>query len=210
MAGDAPSYATMREQIERLRRLSGDLREVALAEEHALGIHLEPTSLNHIVSGSVAAARPRYEAAGVALSLELSPWEVTVDADAVRLQQVLSNLLDNALRHSPGGAVSVRMSEDRDGAWVAVSDNGEGIPDDQLESVFQRFHRVDSSRRSLDGSGSGLGLTIARAIVTDHRGSLVADSQGAGLGATFTFTIPLAEGRPATAKGATAGQPANS
>ena len=75
---------------------------------------------------------------------------------------------------------------------LTLTDDGEGIPADQIGSVFERFHRVDPARSSTDGSGSGLGLTIARAIVADHGGTLTAASAGPGRGATFTVTLPTA------------------
>ena len=111
----------------------------------------------------------------------------------MRLEQVLANLLDNALRHTPaGGRVVVSASRDATAAVISVADDGEGIPPGHLTAVFDRFHRVDPSRVSTDGGGSGLGLTIARAIVTDHGGTLEARSEGAGRGATFVVRLPLA------------------
>lgn len=187
---EATTFSTMRDQTARLRRLSGDLREAALAEEHALGIHLEPADARDIVRSAVAAASPRYEQAGRNLSVELPEHAVPVQVDAIRLQQVLANLLDNALRHSRT-RVGMRLTIDGSAAVIVVADDGDGIPADQLEAVFHRFHRVDPSRRAGDGSGSGLGLTIARAIVADHRGKLSAASGGPGTGATFTIALPL-------------------
>jgi signal transduction histidine kinase len=115
-----------------------------------------------------------------------------VSADPERLGQVLSNLLDNALRHTPP-AGQVRVAASRTGpstVAITVADDGDGIPPDQVGSIFERFHRVDRSRASADGSGSGLGLTIARAIIADHGGTLTAASPGPGEGATFTITLP--------------------
>jgi len=169
---------------------AGDLREAALAEEHALGIHLQPEDARDIVRAAVAAAAPRYDQAGRTLTVAVPEKEVTVSADSVRLQQVLANLLDNALRHTRT-RVDVTLAVDAGAAVIRVLDDGDGIPADQLDAVFHRFHRVDPSRRAGDGSGSGLGLTIARAIVGEHGGTLTASSRGAGTGATFTVTLPL-------------------
>jgi signal transduction histidine kinase len=88
--------------------------------------------------------------------------------------------------------VEVTVAVAADLVLVRVRDSGEGIPGDQLTSVFERFHRVDPSRVSGDGGGSGLGLTIARAIVSDHGGSLTASSGGPGCGASLTLSIPSA------------------
>ncbi len=192
----ADSYETMRGQVVRLRRLASDLRESAAADEHAL--NLAPVRLEASVAAAdaVGAAGPRFLLKSVELELVPGPTGLTVEADPERLGQVLAILLDNALRHTPkGGHVSVRPTRTGSTISVIVSDDGDGIPADQLDAVFSRFHRVDPSRTSSDGSGSGLGLTIARAIVTDHGGTLTAQSRGAGTGATFTVTLPGAPGR---------------
>ncbi len=191
--GSAESYATMRGQVARMRRLAADLRESAAAAEHAL--QLAPVALDAAAAAAdaVAAAAPRFQAKGVDLELVPGPTELVVTADPERLGQVLANLLDNALRHTPSGG-HVRVAATHDGPYVAVivSDDGEGIPVDQVGSVFDRFHRVDPARATTDGSGSGLGLTIARAIVAEHGGTLTAASDGPGSGATFTVRLPAA------------------
>jgi two-component system sensor histidine kinase BaeS len=190
---DAASREIMRTQLRRLRRLATDVREVATAEEHALTLQVAPCDPTELVQTAVAAARPRYRQKAVDLRLDAGSLP-TVMADAERLQQVLANLLDNALRHTPsGGNVSVRASVTSGGAAIriVVSDDGEGLAADQLQAVFQRFHRADPARASHEGEGSGLGLTIARAIMTAHRGTLEADSDGVGLGATFSVTLPV-------------------
>jgi signal transduction histidine kinase len=188
---DASSWATMRTQVMRLRRLSGDLREVAAAEEHALGMALERIDASEVSTSGVAAALPRFQAKGVTLAEQHPAQPCWISGDDVRLQQVLANLLDNALRHTQAGG-TVRVVTSATGARVAinVTDSGEGIPPEQLSSIFERFHRVDRSRTSTDGSGSGLGLTIARAIVIDHGGALTAASAGRDRGATFTVELP--------------------
>ncbi|MHB1212439.1 MAG: sensor histidine kinase [Candidatus Nanopelagicales bacterium] len=188
---EASSWATMRTQVMRLRRLSGDLREVAAAEEHALGLALERIDARDISISAVAAALPRFQARGVALAEQHPPQPCWISGDDVRLQQVLANLLDNALRHTPaGGAVMVASRAPGALVTISVTDSGDGIPPEQLSSIFERFHRVERSRTSSDGSGSGLGLTIARAIVRDHDGALTAWSEGRGRGATFTVQLP--------------------
>jgi two-component system, OmpR family, sensor histidine kinase BaeS len=191
VAPSEESYETMRGQVSRLRRLATDLRESAAADEHAL--HLPPVVLDAAAAAAdaVAAATPRYRAKGVELTLAPGATGILVSADAERLGQALSNLLDNALRHTPsGGHVGVAVTAARSEAVIKVTDDGDGIPPDQLGSIFDRFHRVDQARASSDGSGSGLGLTIARAIIADHGGTLTASSPGPGEGAAFTLTLP--------------------
>ena len=189
---DAASYAVMREQVARLRRLAIDVRAVSDAEEHALTLDRQPADPAELARGAVAFAAPSFTAKGVALELVVTGTPSDVLADPTRMQQVLGNLLTNALRHTaPGGHVVVRVGCAQ-ARWVsiAVADDGEGIPPDELDAVFTRFHRVDPARVAHDGSGGGLGLTIARAIVTGHGGTLTAASDGPGRGATFTVKLP--------------------
>lgn len=188
---DPASFAVMREQVARLRRLAVDVREASAAEEHALSLHREPVDPRELADSAVRFAQPSFQAKGVILDLDARSGCPQVLADRTRLQQVLGNLLANALRHTrPGGHVTVGVRAGRSGAEISVADDGEGIPTDQLEAVFTRFHRVDAARTSHDGSGAGLGLTIARAIVSEHGGTLTATSPGPGQGATFTVRLP--------------------
>ncbi|MHB1212443.1 MAG: sensor histidine kinase, partial [Candidatus Nanopelagicales bacterium] len=193
---DPAAWSTMRDQVLRLRRLTADLRETAAAEEHALGLQLQATDLARVVTEAVEAVVPRFRAKGVHAMTAGTDRPVLVRADADRLQQVLANLLDNALRHTPGGGhVVASLATEGRRAVIRVSDDGDGIPPDQLDAIFARFHRVDASRTAADGSGSGLGLTIARAIITDHGGTITATSDGPGRGATFTITLTIPAAR---------------
>lgn len=190
VTADAATWQVMRDQLERLQRLSSDLGQLSAAEEHALSLDLRAGDLGDIAAAAVDAAVPRFQAKRVELSRQ-APVAVPVRADPVRVQQVLANLLDNALRHTPaGGSVRVVARRDRDDAVVEVIDTGAGIAVDELDAVFDRFHRADPARSRADG-GSGLGLTIARAIVVDHGGTLSAHSEGPGTGARFTVRLPV-------------------
>jgi signal transduction histidine kinase len=114
--------------------------------------------------------------------------------------QVLANLLENALRHTPpGGSVHLAASRpDNDWVELDVTDTGEGIAPEHLPHVFERFYRADPARRRQPGgSGSGIGLTISRALVEAHGGGLSAHSAGPGHGATFSIRLPAANGRSA-------------
>ena len=186
----ADSYAVMRQQVVRLLRLTTDLKVLTAVEAHALELQMLEVHADAIVRNACDAAARRYQAKGVELRCLPPDEDLLVIADPDRLQQVMSNLLDNALRHTPsGGWVEVSCEQNAASITVSVSDNGDGIAADQLEAVFDRFHRADLSRHN-DGEGSGLGLTIARAIVVDHGGTLVARSPGLGCGATFRATMP--------------------
>jgi signal transduction histidine kinase len=188
------SFDLMRAQINRLGRLATDIREAADAQEHALGLQLSTVPVDEVLSAAARSAEARYQAAGVDLTCASDHRCGQVGVDPDRIQQVLGNLLDNALRHTPaGGRVSIDCAPGH-GGWVIieVTDSGEGIPTDQLETVFVRFHRVDPARGGDRATGSGLGLTIARAIVSDHGGTLTAHSGGPGRGTTLRLTLPPA------------------
>lgn len=192
LEADSEAWATMRAQVHRLRRLADDLRETSAADEHALGLVLTALDLGETCAAAVAAAGPRYQARGVELVFGASWPSLPIVGDELRLQQVLANLLENALRHTPAGkTVSVHAYVRGHFACADVSDEGEGFPPNLNERIFERFHRVDPSRLATSTGGSGLGLTIARAIVQDHGGSLTAASEGIGSGSRFTLCIPL-------------------
>lgn len=134
--------------------------------------------------------QPRAAEKSIALSVDIGAGLPVISGDADRLAQVLNNLLDNALRHTPaGGRVSVTAGPSPDGALVEVTDTGAGIPADDLGRIFERFYQVDKSR-SRPG-GLGLGLAISREIVLAHRGTIEAESV-VGLGTRFTIRLPRA------------------
>ena len=127
---------------------------------------------------------------GAALPSDGDPSTLTVIADAGRLDQVLSNLMANALRHTPsGGAIMLRAGPIDGGVRILVSDTGEGIPSEDLPYIFDRFWRGDRSRSHAGGGGSGLGLAIARQLVSAHGGRIRAESLP-GQGTTFTIELP--------------------
>lgn len=189
---DPRTLAMLRGQTARLSRLADDVADVSRVEEGQLALELQPTDLSAVCAIAVRTAQQAYAAKGVVLSLEAEP--VLVEGDPQRLGQVLGNLLDNALRHTPaGGRVSVRCFRDGRFAVAEVADTGEGIPGDQLVHVFERFHRVDPSRDRSHG-GSGIGLAIVRALVEAHGGRVEARSGGPGHGATFRVQLPATRG----------------
>ena len=188
------AFDTMRGQIGRIERLGADLRDAAAVQEDALAMAPETCDLADIVAKAVAAARPAFESAGIELTIIRSE-SAPVRGDRGRLSQVIANLLANAARHTPsGGRVEISTSVTDGSAVLDVTDTGEGIPADELEAIFERFHRVDTAR-SHNGGGSGLGLTISRAIASAHGGTLVAASEGPGQGSCFRLTIPLSRAR---------------
>lgn len=173
----------MQRQIARIERLVRDLAELNHIETGELILQRHPVRLRDMLEELCADYGE--SADGVRFSIEGE--NVTVDGDASRLQQVFSNLLDNAIRHGGrGGEVNVKVTREGDSAVVTVSDRGPGIPPDELERIFHRFYRVDRSRSQ---PGTGLGLAIAKHLVVLHAGSIRAFNRTGG--ATFEVRLPV-------------------
>lgn len=189
---NAETEQVMTQQTERLARLAADLDDVSRAEEGRLALELSPTPVRDLIRSAAQAKREAFARQGVELDVQADAApDLHVVADPRRVGQVLDNLLANALRHTPPGE-SVRLFARavHDTVEIVVADTGDGMSADQLPHVFERFYRGDTARDRERG-GSGLGLTISRAIADAHQGSLVADSSGPGQGSTFTLTLPL-------------------
>jgi signal transduction histidine kinase len=192
LPADQTTLATLTEQSQRLHRLVGDLSAVSRAEERQLNLHPILVSPEELVAGALAAARPRFDAKGISLTAEggVTTWQVLVDPD--RLAEALGALLDNALRHTAeGGTVTITTDRHDDRCRIVVSDTGQGFDPAIAGRLFERFYRGDSSRTT-SGAGSGIGLTIAKAIVNAHHGKLRGGSDGPGAGARFEITLPIA------------------
>lgn len=188
----ADTYAVLRSSTTRLRRLADDLSAVSRAQEGRLELHPARIDLRWVVADVVASQAGAFQAKGVDLRSDPAGSPVMVHADPERIGQVLTNLLVNAVRHtSSGGSVVVRTEAQRNEAVLEVEDTGAGIPAEHLPHVFERFYRADTSRTVADGGGSGIGLTISRAIAEAHGGALTAHSAGAGAGATFILRLPV-------------------
>ena len=187
---DDPTLAVLRGSTQRLGRLAQDVTAVSRAEEGRLKMSLHPTNPATLAADAALAAQDGFDTKGVRLTTSAADTPL-VSADPERMAQVLGNLLDNALRHTPtGGTVSLTTSSP-DPRWVeiTVADTGEGITPDALAHVFDRFYRADPARTH-DRSGSGIGLTISRALTEAHDGAITARSAGKGAGATFVVRLP--------------------
>lgn len=192
---DNENWAAIRGETARLNRLVNDLQQVSQAEAHQLDLHLSPTLPGALLDSAIKAARPIYEAQGVKLALDVQPRLPTVEVDDERIAEALGNLLTNALRHTPsGGEVTASAGRLDNHIVIAIADNGDGIATEHLERIFERFYRVDPARSRVSG-GTGIGLAIVRAIIEAHGGTVIADSEGPGRGATFTVRLPI---RPAS------------
>jgi two-component system sensor histidine kinase BaeS len=182
---DDARIAALLDEIRVMSRLVDDLRTLSIADAGALELHREPTGLFVLLNDVVDSFRDRARAAQVTLVVEPGAAPVMVDIDPVRIRQVLSNLLDNALRHTPvGGSITVRADRAGGEVTVEVTDTGSGIGPDVLPRLFERFAKGPRSR------GSGLGLAIARGLIRAHGGRIEADSPGPGRGTTIRFTLP--------------------
>ncbi len=188
------NLAAMHDETLRLTRLLEDLSRLSDAEQPGLLLEKRVVNLAEVASGSAASFALRFADAGIALHLESEP--VWVDGNADRLDQVVSNILSNALRYTgSGGAVNVRVARVGQDAILEVADTGPGIAPDDLQHIFMRFWRGDRSRSPATG-GTGIGLAIVRELVRAHGGTMDVDSS-LGTGATFRVTLPAVE-RPST------------
>ncbi len=193
---DAENLEALHAQVLLLNRLVDDLRTLANAEAGQLTLEKTPVDLTEICRRQVSALQLRAAEHDINLTVAVSGNDDTwVEGDSQRLNQVLLNLLDNALRHTPaGGAVTVAVHTVDDAATVTVADNGPGIPPADLPHVFDRFYRGDRSRNRATG-GTGLGLAIARQLVEAHGGRIWVDSPppGAAQGAEFGVELGRVE-----------------
>ena len=186
------NLAPILDQNHLLTRLVEDLRTLALADAGQFRLEKMPTDLPALLSRVAGRFEPQAAASGVALDLRLEP--PSQDApnpllDPARIEQLLGNLLANALRYTPeGGKIYLLLAYRPQGVEIIVRDTGPGIPTQALAHIFERFYRADRSRSRAEG-GSGLGLAIARQIAQAHGGALSAANHPQG-GAVFTLTLP--------------------
>jgi signal transduction histidine kinase len=185
------NLAPVIEQNHLLTRLVEDLQTLALADAGQIVLERTPTDLISLAERVVEKFQP--QAASHHVSLGFSPPAASIpllSLDPVRLEQMLTNLLSNALRYTPpGGQIGVVITPNSKVVRLTVHDSGPGIPDEALPFIFERFYRADRSRSRTEG-GSGLGLAIARNLARLHGGDLTASNHPSG-GALFTLTLPL-------------------
>ena len=172
-------------------RIIDDLLDISRIVAGKLHIDVRPLNLIAVIGTAVEEARPAASAKAISLTTEMDAAAAEVEGDPQRLQQVLSNLLSNALKFTPaGGTVEVRLERRGERAIIAVRDTGIGIPADVLPYVFDRFRQADSSSTRAHG-GLGLGLAIVRHLVELHHGNVRAESAGLNLGTTFVIELPV-------------------
>jgi CheY-like chemotaxis protein/two-component sensor histidine kinase len=182
----------MERQVGHMVRLVDDLLEVSRITQGRIELRKEPLELAAVVRVAVETSRPLIEAAGHRIVLELPPEPVAVEGDAVRLTQVVANLLNNAAKYSdPGGRIALEVRREADSVAISVRDAGWGIPADMLPRLFDPFTQVARHAHRAQG-GLGIGLTLVKTLVELHGGSVRAHSEGEGRGSEFVIRLPLA------------------
>jgi signal transduction histidine kinase len=178
------------EEANLLSRMVDDLQELSLAEAGELKLDRQTQDIRKLLKKTVALRQTQATAKGVLVSADLPKKLPRVNIDTHRINQVLLNLIDNAITHTPKDGIITITARNLD-TWleIAVDDTGEGIPAEDLPNVFERFYRVDKSRARATG-GAGLGLAIAKSLVEAHGGNIEVRSEE-GKGSRFSFTLPV-------------------
>ncbi len=192
IAPTAETFQLVHHEADRLQRLVHDLQELSRAEAVSSQLDLRSSNPHDLVQTVTARLLPQFADKGIVLEYDVSEQLPQVRADADRVEQVLTNLVGNALQYTAaGGRVTIKAARLDAAIQFSVQDTGVGLTPDDLTKIFQRFYRVDKSRARASG-GSGIGLTIAQHIVEAHGGQIWAESPGLNQGSTFSFTLPLA------------------
>lgn len=204
----------IRRQVSHMVRLVDDLLDLSRITRGSVELRLEPVDIPAVVNAAVDAARPLIDANHHRLAVILPPERLVIVADAVRLTQILTNLLNNAAKYTaPGGSIELRCSltpDDADGCLeVTVTDSGVGIPPEMLHRVFDMFAQVDHTRMLAQG-GLGIGLTLVRRLVELHGGSVEARSEGPDRGSQFVVRLPVHRPPDAVPRPGPAAEPAAS
>ena len=186
------TYQQIHQEADRLNRLVDDLQELSRVEAGAYELDLRPTQIAPMVETLAKRFRQQFDAKRVGLDLNLPADLPPILADEHRILQVLTNLTGNALQYTPaGGTVAISAKRTNGNVRITVHDTGAGIAPEHLSHLFDRFYRVDKSRSRAAGGGSGIGLTIAKYLVEAHGGDIHVESEGAGKGSAFSFTLPV-------------------
>ena len=193
----ARTRAMMQRQLSHLRRLIDDLLDLSRIDRGKLHLRREPVALDAAVRSAIDTARPGIDENAQALEVSLPEHPIYVNGDAVRLCQVVANLLNNAAKFTPqGGRIELQVAADAEEAVVRVKDDGVGFHPEEAHRIFDMFVQLDEAR-SRSAGGLGLGLTLVRSIVAMHGGRVQARSDGPGRGAEFCLWLPVSPVAPA-------------
>jgi signal transduction histidine kinase len=184
------TFEIIREESLRLERLVNDLRTLSLADAGELVLNIQPVALDKLISEVVKSFQHPAAQKGIQLHYVASHGLPVISLDGGRIIQVISNVIDNALRHSPkSGKVRIHVEKKKENIQISIQDNGKGVAKKELQNIFNRFYRVDSSR-DRDSGGSGLGLAIAKSLVEAHKGCIWAESTP-GRGLKVILELPM-------------------
>jgi signal transduction histidine kinase len=183
----------IQQNTRRLQRLVDDLLDFARLESGHFRLNRRPGELGAIVRAVASGMRPLLDARHLRLELAIPPDEAPIEMDAARIEQVLVNLLGNAIKFTPeDGTIRVTVAQEDDHVRVSVQDSGIGVSPEELPRLFDRFYQADASLTRTQG-GTGLGLSIAKALIEAHGGRIGAESTP-GTGSTFWFELPMPQG----------------
>jgi histidine kinase len=188
------TYEQIHTEAQRLKRLVDDLQDLSRVEAQAFELQRRPVDVPSLAHTVIKRLAPVATSRGIRLELEPLPELPRLAGDEDRLLQVLSNLTSNALQYTPaGGTVALSARRAAGEVHISVRDTGVGIAPEHMPRIFDRFYRIDTSRSRQAGGGSGIGLTIARALAEAHGGRIWVESGGQGQGSKFTVALPFTE-----------------
>jgi signal transduction histidine kinase len=194
--GEAASLAVtmVRRQVDHMSRLLEDLMNAARITHGLVQLRLEPVRMQDAIREAVEMTQQQIESRQHRLSLQLPEEEIYVHGDAIRLNQIIVNLLTNSVKYTPmGGTIDVRLSQARGDAVLVVRDDGMGIAPEMLPQIFEMYSRGSLPDQSRD-DGLGIGLALVKGLVELHHGTVEAKSAGEGCGSEFIVTLPLDRG----------------
>lgn len=192
LPAEPATFEQIEQEADRLQRLVNDLQELSRVEAGAYELDRHPISIESLVQTAIRRIERQFQEKNISLTSSVPPKLPLVQGDQDRLLQVLLNLLSNACQYTPaGGEVRVQAEVRGKEIVVSVADNGIGISPEHISHLFTRFYRVDKSRSRQTGSGSGIGLTLARHLVEAHGGRIWVESAGKGQGSIFSFALPV-------------------
>jgi PAS domain S-box-containing protein len=194
LGGDPRTARTldvMDRQLAQIVHLIDDLLDISRIEQGKTTLHRAVVQLQDVLAQGIDTAEPHIRAKGHELTVDMTPVPLHVHADPIRIAQVVANLLNNAAKYTHShGRIRISLRSEAGEAVITVADNGIGIPQDKLKSIFDLFVQVDRSSDNA-GGGLGLGLTLAKNLVEIHGGTIEARSEGLGKGSTFVVRLPL-------------------
>ena len=181
---------------ERLISLVEDLLNLSRIEDGHMKYEFTPEDLCEITASVADELKQTAEKRGLQLMFRQPTYQLPIEADKIKIRNVVFNLVDNAVKYTEKGSVTVSVKKNGTNAHLDVTDTGIGIPRDKISKLFAKFERLDEGNRNYSMAGFGLGLYITKLIVGDHKGRIWAESAGIGMGSTFSMELPLSNKKP--------------